>query len=190
MSNRLTAMLVAGFLMLAGNLAHAIDVAGVHVDDRARVGDSELVLNGAGLRTKFFFKVYVAALYVPKKTTSASEVIDAHQPRRIVMTLMRDLEAGKLIGALREGLEANHSAAELAALKPEIDQFEGIMRSIGNAKTGDSIGLDFTAESTSVSLNGKSRGSIAGAAFGRALLKVWLGDKPAQADLKQALLGG
>jgi hypothetical protein len=190
MSNRFTIMLVALCLTLAGNLARAVDVAGVHVDDRARIGDKELVLNGAGLRTKIFFKVYVAALYVPKKTASASEVIDSREPRRIVMVLRRDLDADTLVGALREGLEANNSAGELAALKPETDQFETVMRAVGNAKTGDVIAIDFTAEATSVGMNGQARGKISGAAFGRALLKVWLGDKPVQADLKQAMLGG
>lgn len=190
MSRKFTAMLAAAFLMLAGNLAHAVDVAGVHVDDRARVGDTDLVLNGAGLRKVVFFKVYVAALYTSKKTTSASEVIDSNQPRRIVMVMKRDLGADKLIGALREGLEANNSAADLAALKPQIDQFENVMRTLGNAKEGDNIVLDFTADATSVGFNGKRQGSVAGAAFGRALLKVWLGDKPVQADLKQAMLGG
>jgi hypothetical protein len=189
MSSKFAATLVAGFLMLAGNLAHAVDVAGIHVDEHSRVGDSELVLNGAGLRKFIFFKVYVAALYTPKKTASASEIIDSSQPRRIVMVLMRNLGAEKLIGALREGLEANNSAAELAALKPQISQFEAIMRGVGDAKEGDNITLDFTADATAVGLNGKPHGSVASAAFGRALLKVWLGDKPVQADLKQAMLG-
>jgi Chalcone isomerase-like len=190
MSSKFAATLVAGFLMLAGNLAHAVDIAGVHVDERAQVGDSKLELNGAGLRKFIFFKVYVAALYTVKKTASASEVIDSSQPRRIVMVMKRDLDADELINALREGLEANNSAAELATLKPGIDQFEGIMRNVGDAKEGDNIVLDFTADATSVGFNGKPYGSVSGAAFGRALLKVWLGDKPVQSDLKQAMLGG
>lgn len=190
MSSRVIAALAAVFLMLAGSLARAVEVAGVPVDERARVGDSELVLNGAGLRTKLFFKVYVAALYLPKKTASATDIVNAHEPRRVALRLMRNLDADTFIGALREGLEANNSAADLAALKPQIDQFEGVMRSVGNAKEGDTVTLDFTADATAVGFNGQSRGRIAGAAFGRALLRVWLGDKPVQSDLKQALLGG
>lgn len=191
MSSKFAATLVAGFLMLAANLAHAVDVAGVPVDEHARVGDTELVLNGAGLRKfAFFFKVYVAALYVPKKTASVGEILESSQPRRIALILMRDVDADTLINALKEGLEANNSAADLATLKPQINQLEDIMHNVGNAKEGDNIDLDFMADATSVGFKGKTLGSVAGAPFGRALLKIWLGDKPIQADLKQAMLGG
>ena len=43
---------------------------------------------------------------------------------------------------------------------------------------------------TVVSLNGAAKGTIPGEPFNRALTKIWLGDKPAQADVKKAMLGG
>jgi hypothetical protein len=187
---RFRAVLIAAVLVLAAKAAGAAEVAGVQVDDRLRSGASDLVLNGAGLRTKFFFKVYVAALYVPKKTHDPREIIDSPQPRLVALHMMRDVDADTLIGALKEGLENNNSAAELAALKPEIDQFEALMRKIGKAREGDTVAIDFAADGTGVGFNGQARGTIPGRPFGQALLKVWLGDKPPQADLKQALLGG
>lgn len=170
--------------------AQAAEVAGVHVDDHARAGNAELLLNGAGLRSKLFFKVYVAAVYATKKTASAAELVDSREPRRVALHMMRELDADSLIDALKDGLRQNHSDNELAALKTDIGQFEGIMRGIGTAKPGDLIAIDFSAEGTGVGFNGQARGSVAGAAFGRALLKVWLGEKPVDAGLKQALLGG
>ena len=134
--------------------------------------------------------MYVAALYVQRKAANASEIVEAREPRRVALYLLRDLEADSLIGALKEGLQHNNSEAELAALKAETDQFEIIMRKIGNAKEGDRVVLDFTADGTTVSFNGTARGNIPGTAFGRALLKVWLGDKPVDPDLKRGLLGG
>jgi hypothetical protein len=187
--NRYAVILVAAFLALTANLAGAAEVAGVRVDDQAKSGNADLVLNGAGLRKKLFFKVYVAALYLPKKTTNAGEIIDSREPRRVALHMMRDLDADSLIGALKEGLQHNHSESELAALKADIERFEGIMHGVGNAKTGDVVGIDFSGDATTVSFNGQARGSVPGSAFGRALLKVWLGDKPADAGLKQALLG-
>jgi hypothetical protein len=184
---RFITILIAAFLALTANAAVAAEVAGVKVEDNA---GGNLVLNGAGLRKKLFFKVYVAALYAPKKVATASEIIDAREPRRIALHLMRELSADDLVGALKEGLYHNHSEAELAVLKGDIDRFEAIMRGVGNAKSGDVVGIDFTAEGTAVSFNGQARGSVAGPAFGRALLKVWLGEKPVDAGLKQALLGG
>lgn len=185
----LSGALVAACL-LASVPSQAVEVAGVRIEEQARVGAADLVLNGAGIRTRLVFKVYVGALYVPKKTSSAAAVIDTQEPRRVVLHLLRDLDADALFGALLDGLKKNHGDAELAALKGDIDQFERIMRSIGNAKTGDVIGIDFTTSGIAVTYNGQVRGSVAGDNFGRALLKVWLGEKPADADLKRAMLGG
>lgn len=176
--------------MLVALPLRAAEVAGLRVDDHAKVGNTDLVLNGAGIRTKIFFKVYVGALYLPKKTNSAATVIDSAEPRRVVLHMMRDLDADSLFGALLEGLKNNHGEADLASLKPDTDQFERIMRTIGNAKTGDVIGIDLSSDGLSVSFNGQPRGSVASEAFAKALLKVWLGDRPADSDLKRAMLGG
>lgn len=182
------AVLAAAVLALPA--ARAADVAGVHVDDRSRVGNADLVLNGAGIRTKVFFKVYVAALYAPTKTTAAGALVETREPRRMTLHMMRDLDADSLVGALKDGLQNNHSTGELAKLKAEIDQFEGIMRGVGNARKGDLVTIDFSGDGTGIGFNGQTRGSIPGEPFSRALLKVWLGDKPVDVDLKRALLGG
>ncbi len=183
-------MVLLAACLLAAFSVQAAEVAGVRIDDRTRVGNTELVLNGAGLRTKFFFKVYAAALYAPRKTARAEELLESAEPRRVTLHLLRDLEAETLVKALDEGLRANLGPAEQTALKADIDRFAALMRSIGNARKGDVITIDFGADGTAVGMNGSARGSVPGAAFGRALLRVWIGEHPAQADLKQALLGG
>jgi long-chain acyl-CoA synthetase len=185
----ISGVVLAACLLAAAPL-QAAEVGGVRIEEQARAGNIDLVLNGAGIRTRIVFKVYVGALYVPKKTGNAAAVIDAKEPRRVVLHLLRDLDADSLFGALLDGLKKNHGDAEMAALKPDVDQLERIMRGIGNAKTGDVIGIDFTSNGVAVAYNSQARGSVAGENFGRALLKVWLGDKPADADLKRAMLGG
>ncbi len=103
--------------------------------------------------------------------------------------LLRDLDAEALYGALRDGLKNNNSEAELAALTVPIEQFAELMKQIGNARSGDRIAIDFTADGVGVSLNGEACGKVHSATFGQALLKVWLGDNPVDASLKKALLG-
>lgn len=176
--------------LIASPGLQAAEVAGVKVDDRIRVGGSDLVLNGAGLRSKLFVKVYVGALYVGQKANTPAAIIDQNGPRRMVMRLLRDMDADTLHGALDEGLRNNLTPAELADMKPQADQLAGIMKGIGKVREGDSIAIDFGAEGIVIALNGDSKGKVAGGAFARALLKVWLGDKPADASLKKALLGG
>lgn len=177
-------------VLVAAPFALAAEVAGVKIDERVKVGNSDLVLNGAGLRSRFFVKVYVGALHVTQKSESPVAIVDAATPRRMTLRLLRDIDADTLYGALRDGLKDNNSEAELAAIKPQADQFAEIMRRVGNARDGDSIALDFNGEGVAVSLNGEPRGKVAGAPFAKALLLVWLGDKPVDAALKKALLGG
>ena len=168
---------------------HAAEVAGVNVEEKIRVGSSELVLNGAGLRSKLFIKLYLGALYTTQKSSTPAVLIDGTGPRRMNLRLLRDIGADTLHGALEEGLQNNNSPAELEAVKAASEQFAALMKGIGKVKEGDTVALDFSADGVAVSLNGESRGKVAGAAFARGLLKVWLGDKPADAALKKALLG-
>lgn len=182
-----TAALVA--TLLAMPALHAAEVAGIKVDEQIRVGANELVLNGAGLRTKVFVKVYIGALYVSQKANAPAALLDATTPRRMSMRMLRDIDADTLYGALRDGLKDNNSEAELAALKAPTEQFAEIMKKVGTARNGDTVALDFTADGVAVSFNGESRGKVAGGAFAKALLKAWLGENPVDGSLKKALLG-
>jgi len=181
------AALLAALLAAAG--LHAAEVAGVKVDETVRVGSNELLLNGAGLRSKLWVKVYVGALYVGHKAASAAAIVDGSGPRRMQLRLLRDLDAESLHAALDEGLRNNHSPAEFAELAGQAGQLAAIMKGIGKVREGDTVAIDFTADGVAVGLNGEARGKVAGGAFAKALLKVWLGDKPADASLKKALLG-
>jgi hypothetical protein len=179
-------------LALLAAPALAAEVAGVKVDDRAKVEASDLVLNGAGLRTKFFLKIYVSGLYLTEKRTKAGEVLALAGAKRITMRLMRDVSAKQLTDALEVGIRTNTSAAERESLKERLDELAGIMNSLRSAKEGDLIALDWLpGTGTRIVLNGEPRGKIiAGEDFYRALLRIWLGDDPAQESLKKALLGG
>jgi long-chain acyl-CoA synthetase len=179
-------------LMLCAQLALAAEVAGVKVDERISLGSSELILNGAGLRTKAFFKVYVAGLYLSEKKTSAADVLALLGAKRVSMRLMRDLSAKQLTDALDEGIRDNTPPPEQEALKVRLGELATIMNAIQSAKEGDVIALDWIPGSgTRVVLNGEARGqAIAGEDFYRALLRIWLGDNPVSGSLKKALLGG
>ncbi len=182
-----------GLLLLAffALPALAAEVAGVKVDERIKLDSSELVLNGAGLRTKAFFKVYVAGLYLAEKRTSTQEVLALPGAKRVTMRLLRDLTAKQLVDALELGIRDNSSPGEREALKGRIAELAGIMNAIQSAKEGDLIALDWLpASGTRIVLNGEQRGKlIAGEDFYRALLRIWLGDDPASESLKKAMLG-
>ena len=175
-------------LSALASIALAADIGGVKLDDKVSMGTQELVLNGAGVRTRVVFKIYVASLYLPQKAGDLAAVL-SRSPRRIQLNLLRTLSADQLVEALNEGLNENNSAAELAAVKPQVDQLATIMRSFKEVKEKDVITLDYVDGATRIGLNGEVKGTIGGDAFNQALTKIWLGEKPVQADLKKSLLG-
>jgi hypothetical protein len=171
--------------------AFAAEVAGVRLEDRDRLLTAELTLNGAGLRKRAFFQVYAIGLYLPEKKSVSTEVMAATGPKRVAIHMLRDVDADQFAGALADGIKDNHNEAEAKALEPRVKQLATVMLEIKEAKKGMRITLDWLpAAGTQVTVEGKPLGApIPGEDFYRALLKIWLGEKPVQDDLKKALLG-
>jgi Chalcone isomerase-like len=189
MTNIFSKFVLAALFFALAFSAQAIEVKGVKVDETAQVGGNALVLNGAGVRTKMVFKVYVAALYLTQKQASADSVLSDTGNKRVAMHFLRELSAEKLLHAMDEGFEVNNSAAEMTAVEPQMKAFRQLMTSAKAVKEGDVILLDYAGQNTTVNLNGKALGTVEGAAFNQALLRVWLGNKPVDAALKNAMLG-
>lgn len=187
--NIMRRLFLALFTMLATTGLWAAEVAGVKLDDKITAGGKELMLNGAGIRSRAIFKVYVASLYLPAKASDLAGVVAAGS-RRVQMNLLRTLSAEQLVDALNDGLKENNPEADLAAVKPQVDELASIMKAFREVKERDVVALDYVDGGTRISLNGETKGTIGGEPFNRALMKIWLGEHPVQADLKKAMLGG
>lgn len=177
--------------LLATQPAFAVDLAGSHIDDRANVAGTELVLNGAGLRTRFMLKVYTIGLYLPKRSDSPVSVSASPGAKRILITTLRDLSAEDFANALIEGVRRNQSDADLANLQSRLDEFRTTLLGLRTAPSGTQVRIDWLpASGTRLSIGNETRGKdIPGEDFYRALLRIWIGDKPVDEDLKNALLG-
>jgi len=170
--------------------ASAADVGGVKLDDRARVQATELVLNGAGVRTRYFFDVYAIGLYLAEKKGDSTAVLALPGNKRVAIHMLRDVGADTFVAALTDGVRANHSPEEAQRLEPRLKALAAVMTQMKEAKKGSLIALDLAGSQTQLMVDGKPAGRpIAGEDFYRALLRIWLGDKPVQEDLKKALLG-
>lgn len=184
-------ILIAGTAVaLAAPAALALDVAGQSIPDKLKLGNADLVLNGAGIRTRAFFKVYVGALYLPEKKTAAADALASKGAKRVALHLLRDLTAEQTGGAL-DNLADNLSDAEREAFKGRIADLKATMEAVGAAKEKSIITLDFAPDAgMRIALDGVQKGkTIAGEDFYRALLKLWLGDKPVDSALKSGMLG-
>ena len=187
-SLRNSALLLLLALVASGQAVAAV-VSGVRLDDRISVAGRPLLLNGAGVRTKVLVQIYVVSLYLPERAKDVSAVF-AKAPRRIQLNMLQSASSEQIVTAILDTMADNNTPAEMAAVKKESDQLVSLIRPFKQVGRSDVITLDFVDGGTLLGWKGRSRGRIPGEAFNRALTKIWLGDQPVQADLKQALLGG
>ncbi|MDA0225211.1 MAG: chalcone isomerase family protein [Proteobacteria bacterium] len=185
-------LLIPALLGCAAFVAGAAEVEGVKLPDRAQAaGGVPLVLNGARLRKRVFFKVYVMGLYLGAAKRTANEVLALPGPKRIHIHMMRDVGATQFSESLVEGMRENNDENAMQRFAPGIAQMNAVMAELKEAKEGMVIVLDWLPTSgMQMVVNGKPVGKpIPGADFFRGLLRVWLGPNPVQDDLKKALLG-
>jgi hypothetical protein len=178
--------LIASLALLFASTAFAASLSSVTLPDTATVGGQSLVLNGLGLREKYFIDVYVGGLYLPAKTTDASKAINDDVPKRIVMAFIYShVTKDQLCETYDEGVA---KLSDGATLKPKFDALCGYM---GDVVAGDQIVLDYVPGSgTSVSVKGAAKGTIEGADFMRGLWTIYLGASPPTEKLKRGMLGG
>ena len=182
----------AAFALLLGAAAHAAEIEGVNVPERVQIGRDgpELVLNGAGVRVRLVFNIYVAALYLPAKSDNGEAILRANAPRRLSLHLLRNLTADQMISSTNEALRETLSPEERVPLESRLKQFNAIFETLRNLKKGSQIAIDYVpGVGTVVQVNGEEKERIPGADFNQALLRVWIGDRPRDPGLRKALLG-
>lgn len=191
MGGMMRSVFLAGLMCVAFG-AGAAEVEGVKLAERAQaVGGAALVLNGAGLRKRAFFRVYVVGLYLPAATRAADAALALAGPKRVHIHMLRDVGASQFSEALVDGMRDNNDEAAMKRFEPAIAQMNAVMAEMKEAKEGMTILLDWIpGTGMQVQVNGRATGRpIADEAFFRGLLRVWLGPNPVQDDLKKALLG-
>ena len=182
---------LAGLLMSLGVLAAPVDIAGVKLDDSIDFQNTKLQLNGAGIRYKAIFKVYVAALYLGKKVATPEEVYAAPGPKRMSITLLRDIDSKELGKSFTKAFEENAPKAEMSKLIPGLIQQGQIFADQKKIAAGEGFTIDWIpGTGTVILVKGKQQGeAIKEVEFFNAMMRIWLGNKPADWKLKEELLG-
>jgi hypothetical protein len=185
-------VVLLGLLLLSSSPPlHARELAGINIPDSVRLhpNDDPLSLNGAGIRRKLFVGIYVGALYLPQPARDLAGILRMAGAKRFSMHFIHaEIRPEKLVPVWKRGFEENLSPEEFRALRPRIANFNGLFPTL---RKGDRVDIDMLpGVGAQVWINGKLRGKVAGDDFARALLHIWLGKRPADADLKRALLVG
>lgn len=185
MNRRAAAVVLVLALTCATALAGTL--AGITMPETVSVDGKNLVLNGMGLRTKFFVKVYVGALYVEKKGTDGAAIAAADEPKRMVLHFLHEVEKEKLTKSWDEGFAKNAKKKADGSVYVT-GKLNSMMEDMA---PGDELVVTYVpGKGTEIQVKGKVKGTIEDKGWAEALFLVWLGPEPPTADLKKGILGG
>jgi hypothetical protein len=174
-------------LLLLPLTARGKEVAGVNFPPTLQAGGKTLQLNGVGLRTRFFIKVYAIGLYLEQPSTDAKAILAADQVRRAELHMLRSVSASEMAEAIGDAFTANAGSAG-PQLQGRLDRFKSLFPA---ATSGEVITLTYTpGTGTVVGAGGKDLGTIEGKDFADVLFSAWIGAHPVDDSLKQGLLAG
>ena len=178
-------------LLLTLGLANAATLEGQQFPDRITLGESELKLNGLGLRAVAIIRAYVVGLYLSERAGTEQAVLAAPGPKRIEIRMLREASAKDFNRALVRGMRKNATPEELNRLQERIHLMEVAINALGTVREGDRITLDLDpARGMLLGLNGQLRAEpIVGVDFYAALLRIFVGAHPVDERMKKALLG-
>lgn len=146
-----------------------------------------MYLNGAGIRYKWIFEVYVAGLYLPQRSNNYNEIITMPGPKQVHMHFLMAVSRKRLLGTLDEGFSANHTKEKLISLENDITKLKTLFKDV---RKNDIVIIEYLpAVGTRVWLNDTLQGVIAGEEFYQSILRIWIGERPADKELKKLLLG-
>lgn len=178
-------------LLLITFSSWAARIADLSFDDRLRLADTDLVLNGVGLRSVAWLKGFAAGLYLSQKATAPAQALAQAGPKRLQMKMILDVDTKEFIKAFGKSLNRNNTEAERNGMMDRVAQFNRTLEQIGKVRKGDVVDLDFIpGKGLILSVNGTPRGPpVAGEDLYAGLLKVFLGERPVDKKLKAGLLG-
>lgn len=184
------AMGVAG-LPEAGQV-QAARLEGQRFDDTVVVADRTLRLNGLGLRGVAWIKAFVAGLYLAAPTRDGGQAMAMQGPKRLRMRLLMEAPSREFSKAIRGGVRKNESEQVQEQLADRLSAFSLLIDSIGPLRSGDTIDLDWLpGQGLQLMLNHRPVGSVTpGEDFYRAVLKIFIGERPVDPRMKEGLLRG
>ena len=182
---------VCAFILAGSAWSQAVTVADVKYEPTQALGDSTLQLNGAGVRYKAVFKVYTAGLYLEKKASTPQEVASQRGPKRLSITMLREIDSTELGKLFSRGMEDNMDRAAFSRIVPGVLRMSQIFSDHKKLQAGDQFMIDWIpGTGTVITVKGKVQGEpFKEPEFFNALMGIWLGNLPADFKLKDALLG-
>lgn len=164
-------------------------IEGVEFKDEITIGKEKLVLNGLGLREKYWFDLYVAGLYLKSKSTNATEIINNNETKVLRIKMISSMVTSeKFIAAVNDGFSKS-AGSSIDSIAPQITLFKSIFKDEAIVENDEFKLISIQGKGVKVEKNGTLKKTISGAFFSQALFGIWLCGEPADEDLKEGLLG-
>lgn len=185
------AAMAAACLVAVSAAAQAVTVADVKYAPTVNLAGSALQLNGAGVRYKTVVKVYTAGLYLEKPAKTTPEVTSLKGPKRLSITMLREIDSTELGKLFSRGMEDNMDKSAFSKLIPGVLRMSQIFSDHKRLQPGEQFMVDWIpGTGTVITVKGEVQGEpFKEPEFFDALLGIWLGPVPGDWKLKDALLG-
>lgn len=178
-------------LTLFLTLGSALAAPSTKFEPEMQVQGTALQLNGAGTRYKAFFKVYDMGLYTQKKVNTPEALLALPGPKRLQFTALRELPGTDLGRLFIKGLSENSPKETVQKHTISTTRFIEIFSGKSKLLPGETFAMEFLpGKGTQFYIQGQPQGAPVGdTEFFTMVLKIWVGNSPADNGLKDALLG-
>lgn len=157
----------------------------------ARLADTDLVLNGQGVRYRVVFKVYEMALYTARPVTTAEQLLALPGPKRLSFVALRELPGTDLGLAFLKGLSSNTPKDQVQKHVVSTNRLIEIFSGKPKLMPGETFAMEFVpGKGTQFFIQDQPQGAPVGdAEFFNMVLRIWVGPSPADHQLRDRLLG-
>jgi hypothetical protein len=188
----LAGMVGLGPAGMAAREVQAATLEGQRFDDTAVLSERTLRLNGLGLRGVAWVKAFVAGLYLSVPSKDAAQVIAMQGPKRLRLKIMLAAPSSELTKSLIRRIDRHEPEPVKAKLSDRLPILASMIDGLGELQPGDTLDLDFVPDKgMSLRYNEKVVGNaVAGEDLYRAVLKIFVGERPVDPHMKEGLLRG
>jgi hypothetical protein len=150
------------------------EVGPVRFPTAIQLAQGPILLRGTRMAGWLGFKLYAIALYFDP-ATPAADLYSAGKPVRVVLHYLRNISRQQFIDHTEKFIRID-PANDMQALRKRLDD---LYTHYHDVKAGDEFAITWQpGVGTHIAQNGGESVQIPGDDFARALLNIWLGDRP------------
>ncbi len=192
----LASVALAALMPWSNSAEAAVELEGVELAETITAYGQKLVLNGAAVRKRGYFKADVTALYLPEKRTTAEAVMKLNGIRRIQLNILREFTSSTISRIFLADFQQAASDEEFKKLIEVVGTIGAAYSNVKRVVRGDVVNLDWvpgkgwmaTHNGRQLTGDGSGAVSINNELAYQVYLRMYIGPA-APEDMRNGLLG-